>query len=76
VNGSFGPYNGVIPGGTVAGGTVVFTFDVDACCGGPGSQWQNQGHASNSSMSGSMVAVVTLNGTQYSLYGLWQANKQ
>jgi hypothetical protein len=72
---SFGPFNGAISSGTITGTTVIISFDLTGCC-GVSSSWQNTGSASNSSMSGSILTVITLNGTQYTMFGTWSATKQ
>jgi hypothetical protein len=73
---SFGPYSGTIVSGTITGTTVIISFNVTGCC-GAGSSWQNTGSASSSNaMQGSILTVITLDGTQYTMFGTWNATKQ
>jgi VCBS repeat-containing protein len=71
---NYGPFNGNILSGTIAGGTATITFDVTGT-GGLSTSWQNTGHASNSSMSGSMVVIADFGGGDVTLHGTWQASK-
>jgi hypothetical protein len=71
---AYGPFNGNILSGTVAGGTATLTFDVTGT-GGLSTSWQNTGHASNSSMDGSMVVIADFGSGDVTLHGTWQASK-
>jgi VCBS repeat-containing protein len=70
----YGPFNGNILSGTIAGGVATITFDVTGT-GGLSTSWQNTGHASNSSMSGSMVVVADFGSGDVTLHGTWTASK-
>jgi hypothetical protein len=70
----YGPFNGNILSGTIAGGVATITFDVTGT-GGLSTSWQNTGHASNSSMSGSMVVVADFGAGDVTLHGTWTASK-
>ncbi len=72
---TFGPYDGVVTNGLITGGSLSLSFDVTGCC-GAGSEWQNTGLASNTSIQSSLVTVLTLNGTEYRMFGHSNASKQ
>ncbi len=66
---------GTLRDGLITGGTFVLSFDVTGCC-GAGSEWQNTGLASNTTIQSSVVIVLTLNGTEYRMFGHSTATKQ
>ena len=71
---AYGPFNGNILSGTIAGGVATITFDVTGT-GGLSTSWQNSGHADNSSMSGSMVVIADFGSGDVTLHGTWSASK-